>query len=219
MGTDELQKEGWQKCPANVFWGEIAPTDHLVQIYENDGVILDALEGFVTTGFLDGESVIIIATETHLQALSERLENKNFDLDKLKSTHQYIPLDATKVLSMFMVNGWPDETLFLTTVKEIIALARGTTNRKTRAYGEMVALLWAQGFNGATVHLEYLWHKFCSSETFCLFCAYPKTGFTQDIAASIEHICSSHSMVISGLEKSKTEIFYKSTEGLYVSTI
>ena len=219
MGTDDQKKDGWQKCQANVFWGEIAPTDHLVQIYENDDVVLDSLEGFVATGFLDDESVIIIATEQHLNALNERLEAQNFDLDKLKTDHQYIPLDANEVLSKFMVNGWPDEALFMKTVKNVIALARGKTNRKTRAYGEMVAILWAQGFNGATVHLEYLWHKFCSTETFCLFCAYPKTGFTQDIVASIEHICSSHTMIVSGLERSKTAVFYKSSKEINASTI
>jgi len=37
----------WQQSTSHVFWGEIAPSDHLVQIYENDDVILDSLQGFV----------------------------------------------------------------------------------------------------------------------------------------------------------------------------
>jgi hypothetical protein len=28
---------------ARIFWGEIAPCDHLVQIYEEEGAFLDAL--------------------------------------------------------------------------------------------------------------------------------------------------------------------------------
>lgn len=219
MNNEDLMKNGWQKCQANVFWGEIAPTDHLVQIYEHDEILLDSLEGFVSSGFLDGESVIIIASESHLKALNDRLQSNSYDLEKLKKTGQYLPLDANEVLSRFMVNGWPDEQLFMETVESILALARGKENRKTRAYGEMVAILWAQGLNGATVHLEYLWHKFCSKEIFCLFCAYPKIGFTQDIVTSIEHICSSHTMIIAGLEKSKTEVFYKSAKKTDVSTI
>src|SRR5688500_19228341 len=55
-----------------------------------------------------------------------------------------------------------------------------TLFRSVRAFGEMVAVLWANGHNGATVRLEHLWHAFCQSEAFSLFCAYPKTGFTQD---------------------------------------
>ena len=30
---------------SEVFWGEIAPCEHLVQIYEESGVFLDSLEG------------------------------------------------------------------------------------------------------------------------------------------------------------------------------
>jgi hypothetical protein len=111
-----------------------------------------------------------------------------------------------------MRSGWPDKELFFKFINEIIAEARGNNNRKVRAYGEMVAILWEQGYNGATVQLEHLWNKFCESEVFCLFCAYPKTGFTQDIELSIGHICSTHSMQISGNENSKTEIFYKNAQ-------
>jgi len=102
--------------------------------------------------------------------------------------------------------------LFFTTVKHIIALASSKSNRPVRAYGEMVAILWAQGHSGATVKLEQLWNKFCATEAFCLFCAYPKSGFTQNTEISLEHICSTHTMVISGIEKSKTEVFYKSAQ-------
>ena len=30
-----------------VFWGEMSPCDHLVQIYQDDEILLDSLEGFV----------------------------------------------------------------------------------------------------------------------------------------------------------------------------
>ena len=36
---------------ADVFWGEISPCEHLVQIYQDEGVFLNALEGFVAGGF------------------------------------------------------------------------------------------------------------------------------------------------------------------------
>ena len=37
-----------------VFWSEIPPCDHLVQIYETEGVWLDSLEGFVQCDALSG---------------------------------------------------------------------------------------------------------------------------------------------------------------------
>jgi hypothetical protein len=204
-----MDTDAWKKCNANVFWGEIAPTDHIVQVYDTDDVVLDSLEGFAVSGLSAGDSVVIIATRKHLRALNKRLEVNGFDLEPYINTHQYMPLDAEETLSKFMVDGWPDEALFMQTVNYIIARAHGTNNRRVRAYGEMVAILWGQGYAGATVHLEHLWNRFCATEAFCLFCAYPKSGFTQDVNTSINHICSVHTMVVSGLERSKTEVFYK----------
>ena len=198
----------WQSSKTRVFWGEIAATDHLVQIYENDEDFLDLLESFVCDGINANDCVIIIATSSHLSCLETRLMLKGLDVKSLCKDHQYIPLNAQETLSKFMVNGQPDEILFNATVSDIIKIA-DNKNRQVRAFGEMVALLWAQGFSGATMELEILWNKFCASEAFCLLCAYPKSGFTQDINASISSICCSHAKMISGLDKSKREIFYQ----------
>ena len=73
-----------------------------------------------------------------------------------------------------------------------------------------MALLWAEGKVGATVRLEQLWNKFCESEAFCLFCAYPERGFTQDASESLIHICGAHAKIISGAHKDAKQIFYKS---------
>lgn len=204
-------KNEWKQAKADIFWGEIAPCDHVLQIYENDGVFLDALSGFVGGAINANEACIVIATDNHLKALEIRLENYGVHIETLVSEERYIPLNAEEILSRFMINGWPDEKLFTQTISGILKKARGKTQRGIRAFGEMVALLWAQGNNGATVQLEHLWNEFCSREAFCLFCAYPKVGFTEDIADSINHICCAHSKMIGGSEKQLTEIFYKET--------
>ena len=201
---DNLQ---WKKTGADIFWGEIAPCDHVVQIYENDGIFLDALTGFVGGGINGGECVIVIATENHLNALNSRLRDYGISIDTLINDDRYIPVEAEEVLSKFMVDEWPDEKLFMQTISSL--LIRGQSKgRQIRAFGEMVALLWAKGMNGATVRLEYLWNKYCEQHEFCLFCAYPKTGFTQDINESIMNICSCHTKMIGGNEKQLTEVVY-----------
>lgn len=203
-----IKENNWLKSNIQDFWGEIAPCDHLLQIYDNDLVFLSSLEGFAGSGFLAGDSVIIIATTAHINALNERLIHQGFDLNKLINEKKYIPLDAEKTLSKFMINNWPDEVLFVDFVRGLMKTAK-QNNRKVRAFGEMVALLWAKGNNGATVRLEYLWNEFCAKEGFCLFCAYPKTGFTQSATDSLQHICSAHSKIISGETGASTEIIYK----------
>jgi len=198
----------WQQSKSDVFWGEIAPCDHVIQIYENDGVFLDALAGFVGGGINSGDCCIVIATDAHIAALENRLISYGIQVHDLITENRYIPLNAHEILSKFMVNDWPDEALFNKTISEL--LEKGScNNRKIRAFGEMVALLWAQGHSGATVQLEHLWNRYCEKQSFCLFCAYPKSGFTDDINTSVLHICGHHSKMISGKDKQLTEISYK----------
>src|SRR5687767_10575 len=124
----------WTKSRSDIFWGEIAPCDHVIQIYENDGVFLDALAGFVGGGINAGDCCIVIATDSHLKALEARLSSYGIQIHDLVSENRYIPLNAQETLNKFMVNGWPDEVLFNKTVSELIE--RGScNNRAVRAFG------------------------------------------------------------------------------------
>jgi hypothetical protein len=211
MYSLKINNGEWAASSSEVFWGEIAPCEHVVQIYENDEGFLDLLTGFVSNGVNVGECAVVIATTAHLKALDERLAASGYAVPSLISGTQYIPLDAEETLAKFMVNDWPDESLFHKVIREVIMKAKGNS-RKVRAFGEMVAILWAKGYVGATVRLEYLWNKFCENEAFCLFCAYPESGFTQDAAESVMHICNAHTKMITGGGKGKEHVFYKPVE-------
>ncbi len=202
----------WKKANTDIFWGEIAPCDHILQIYENDEIFLDTLTRFIGGGINTGDSSIIISTQNHLDAVNNGLKNHGINVDALISDNSFIPLNAQETLSKFMINGWPDEYLFNQTVSQLLKKAQGANKRKVRAFGEMVAILWAQGYNGATVQLEHLWNNFCQKEAFCLFCAYPKSGFTDDMSDSLNNICSAHAKIIKGSQKHLSEIFYKETK-------
>jgi DcmR-like sensory protein len=200
----------WKNSKTDVFWAEIAPCDHVIQIYENDAIFLDALAGFVGGGISAGDCVVVIATQQHLKALETRLLSYGIFVGSLIAEDRYIPLDAEKTLAKFMINGWPDEALFTKTVSGIIETAH-KNKRRVRAFGEMVALLWAEGYSGATVHLEHLWNDFCEKAALCLFCAYPKSGFTEDLNTSIMSICGAHSKMIRRSDISLSELEYKIT--------
>jgi len=184
-----------ERCQ-EAFWAEIAPCEHLLQIYEEDGVLLDTLTGFVGGGLRAGEGVIVIATLSHLSNLDNRLEAADIDVYAARARDQYIPLEAEAALKRFVVHGWPDEVRFAETIGAILTRAK-RNGRKVRAFGEMVALLWARGETAATVRLEHLWNKLSQAEEFSLFCAYPKVCNTQGAAASMHEICAAHSRIIS----------------------
>jgi len=182
---------------SEISWAEIYPREHLVQIYQEEGAFADSLEAFVAGGLRAGESVIVIATSEHLCELESRLLKHSIDLIAADLSEQFIALEASAVLAKFMVNGWPDDVLFEQVVMGLLKRA-GKGGRRVRAFGEMVAMMWARGQTAAAVHLERLWHKLCHKRGFSLFCAYPRNGFTENADASIREICAAHSKYILG---------------------
>lgn len=180
-----------------IFWGEISPCEHAVQIYGDDAIFMDALSGFLGAGLAAGEAAIAIASPAHLEGLEARLEKRGIDLASARHHQRYFGLPAERILRDFMVDGWPDEERFVQVITTLLDQAR-RGGRGVRAFGEMVALLWADGHAAATVRLEHLWNKLCTRERFPLFCAYPKAGFTNDPTRSLRELCAAHSRVYYG---------------------
>lgn len=181
---------------ATNFWAEMAPCDHVVHIYGDDSVFLDALEGFVGAGLQAGEAGIVIATPLHIHGLEARLRGRGIDVEHARADGRLITCPADDTLDRFMVNDWPDEKLFLQTIRAVLDRARGPGNRKIRAFGEMVAILWSRGLIGATLQLEVLWNALIRDESFPLFCAYPRDGFTKNPVESLADIRSLHSRAV-----------------------
>ncbi|HEY4386628.1 MAG TPA: PAS domain S-box protein, partial [Ktedonobacteraceae bacterium] len=74
-----------------------------------------------------------------------------------------------------------------------------------RIFGEMVALLWAQGNRAAAIRLEDLWNELGQAYAFSLFCAYPMQGFGGSThEAQFSQICQQHSQVV--LPESYTQL-------------
>jgi hypothetical protein len=206
MKTAVLHQNHWEQTNMQEFWGNIASHDHLVQFYDHEKSFLDTLEGFTGSGLLAGETVIVIATRAHLDALNARLQQHGFDLIALVASDQYIPLDAIDTLNLFMVNDKPDKSLFDYHIKGLINQIR-KDGRKMRAFGEMVAVLWADGQYDATVELENLWCDLHHADAFSLYCAYPKASMPLS-TTHLNAICQSHTMLIEGEMGMTTEVQY-----------
>jgi signal transduction histidine kinase/ActR/RegA family two-component response regulator len=177
-------------------WSEMSESEHFVQFYETDGFLLNSLSGFVGAGLRAGEAVIVIATKEHRVGLDELLKGSGLDIFSARATGQYISLDAGETLSKFMVDGQPDAELCFQIVGSIIERAAQGRPR-VRIFGEMVALLWAEGNCDAAIHLEELWNNLGKIHPFSLFCAYTLNGFNgEEFAERLGHVCAGHSRVI-----------------------
>lgn len=180
------------------FWGQLAETEHAVQVYRDDDTFLDCLESFVGAGLRSGESVVIIATAAHLHELEKRLRRGWIDLDRCRWQERYIAVLAPETLAKFMVDGAPNEELFHTTVGEMIGRARGL-GRKLRAFGEMVGVLWAEGNSDGALKVEHLWTRLQAEMKFPLFCAYSRAQLpAANLESDIQAICRAHSRIVPG---------------------
>jgi PAS domain S-box-containing protein len=181
---------------AHVHCSDMGESEHFVQFYEDDAFLVGSVGAFVGGGLGAGNGAIVIATQAHREALEERLEAQGLNLDVVKRRGQYVPLDAAETLAKFMVNDLPDEELFIESVGGLVAeTARG--RRGLRAFGEMVALLWAEGNGAAAIRLEELWNELGKVHSFSLFCAYPMSDFRGEAKGEpFIHICKEHSRVI-----------------------
>ena len=86
-------------------------------------------------------------------------------------------IDAADTLAKFMGDGLPDcASVQGVCAGECIAQL-AADGRHVHAFGEMVALLWAEGKRHAAIRLEELWNELGKSHRFALFCAYPMASF------------------------------------------
>ena len=173
---------------------------HVVQLYSDDGVLLDVLSRFIAGAIAVGDAGIVIATKAHHEGLSARLKALGLDSSQAIRQGRYILLDAEDMVSPLMQNGRLNETCFNEIVGEALTRARAATGCKESriaVFGELVALLWAQGKAQEAIRVEQLWNGLAQKHYFSLLCAYPTTGFDND--PHIEpflKMCAQHSGVV-----------------------
>lgn len=179
-----------------VNWGEIGKSEHFVQFYDEDEFLVESVSAFIGFALGAGDGALVIATEAHRKALAARLIEKGLDLGALTQHGQYVALDAADTLAKFMINGRPDAVLFEEVVGGVVRQV-GSKQPNIKAFGEMVALLWAEGNGAAAIRLEELWNELGKTHSFSLFCAYPLGGFHGEAnGPAFTHICDKHARVL-----------------------
>ena len=169
---------------------------HLVEFYETDEFLADSVRDYLLPALRQGDAGIVVATPDHERLFCSGLADAGIDVEAAKATGQLVMLDAAETLARFMVDGEPDGTRFRTVIGGLIAGAAAGP-RGVRVYGEMVALLWANGEVAAAITLEDLWNDLSQTHPFSLFCAYPLRAFDRDSStAGFRRVCQQHSKVI-----------------------
>ncbi len=166
---------------------------HLVEFYESEGILADSVRDYLEPALRQDEAVVVVATRRHRDLFEGALVGAGVDVEGARRAARYLDVDAEELLSRFMVDGVPDPNGFQTVVGSLIAGA-ASSGRAVRIYGEMVAVLWAEGNVAAAIALEDLWNDLGCSHPFSLLCAYPTTAFDPIAATGLfRTICEQHS--------------------------
>src|SRR5579884_2013954 len=166
-------------------WSTIRDRSHYVQFYENDIFLLESIKKYIDTG----DAAIVIATSEHRLPLEKIIKNNN-------QKKKYIFLDASETLDKFMIDGLPDAGLFDSVVGGLVREV-SKKYKNIRAYGEMVAILWANGNKMGAIRLEELWNNLQKQLSFTLYCAYPMNDIGGTEASdNFSHVCTTHSDVL-----------------------
>ena len=185
-----------QKLAPRSHWSGMHEAEHFVQFCETDAFLIHSIGEYIGTGLREGDACIVLATKPHREGLEERLLEDGLEVAAARAQNQYIAIDAAEMLAKLMVNGVLEPERFAEVMRGVIGQA-GQGRRHIRIFGELVALLWAEGNRTAAIRLEELWNQLAKTHSFTLFCAYPMQGFGRGVyEAEFTEVCRQHSQVI-----------------------
>jgi PAS domain S-box-containing protein len=177
-----------------------ARDQHMVQFYVDEDFLTDLLSRFIGGALVAGDAAVVIATASHQAELERKLSARGLNTSLAALEGRYLVLNASDTLARLTAAGSVDEARFRATVGEVLAQARNATAGKdcrTVVFGELVALLWAQGKVQEAIRVEQLWNDLAQSYSFSLLCAYPILGFNKEMYIEpFLKICGEHSSII-----------------------
>ena len=181
------------KAPWNDRLAEPLAREHLVHLYEDDGVLVEAVALYAGRGLGKGEAVVLVATADHLDAIERTLAAAGLEPADLKAWGQLVCIEAAPLLARFLDQGDIDAQRFEAILSDILASVRGGGRfTRVRVYGEMVNLLWRHN-HPATRRLEELWNQAIEAHGLSLLCGYrvhggDERGIPADLTALHSHL-------------------------------
>lgn len=167
--------------------------EHLVQFYDTDDELLNAVVPFIAEGLDAGEAILVIATEPHRLALERALAKLDRDLGPAIADGTYLTVDANAIMGYLQDHerGHISPAEFDATIGTLVR-RQVDAGRSLRAYGEIVALLWERGDASGAIALEAMWNDVRERHPFTLFCGYP---VVEEQLGAVKQVCRAHSFV------------------------
>jgi hypothetical protein len=162
----------------------------VVSFYADEAELIATAAAFIAAGLAAGEPASVIATPQHRSALATALNRSGVDQRVLRDPDRYRVFDAATLLESLFVGGEMVAEQLHAALPAVLGPGR------PRVFGEMVALLWAQGDVAAAIRLEQLWNEAAELTSFSLLCSYPTSVLADSSGvAEISRVCAAHDHV------------------------
>jgi len=174
------------------------PDGHIVQLYQDEGFLGEAVSHFAAEGLAQGDAVILVATGPHWDLLSGCLAGKGLDVAALRHQGQLLLLDADDTLPTFLARNMPDATTFKGLARATIAKARaGSRSGRVRWWGEMVNVLFVNGNGRGSTRLEELFDEVAHEESIAIFCSFLMDPLDPKVyEGPLQDVCGTHAHLI-----------------------
>ena len=167
----------------------LAPCFHVVQFYGHDDELAAGVVPYLAEALDAGGVAIVIATEAHRQAFAAGLGPTG------EAAARLILLDAAEAMDTLLVDGRLAVHRFDKLIGDLVRDAT-TGGGPVHAFGEIVSLMWAEGYVTAALDLEDLWNGLGREVDFGLYCAYPVASMAEGDADAFPAVCARHSAVV-----------------------
>jgi hypothetical protein len=168
----------------------------VVQFYGHDGELAECVGRYLGETVDTGGVAIVIATESHRRDFAATMAGLGIDVMLATANGDLLMLDAAEAMDALLINGRLAPHRFDKLIGDLIREAT-ETGRPVRAFGEIVALMWADGHVAAALELEELWNGLGQEAMFTLYCAYPLASVEGEGDVDAFHeVCRQHSAVV-----------------------
>jgi hypothetical protein len=182
--------------------------DHEVAVYETVRELGGRVAAFVAAGLATGERCLMLARPTLRLAVDDALLALGVDVVEAERAGDYVPMDAQTTLDRFLVDGVPNAERFMALASESMP----DDDRPTRAYGEMVSLLWERGDVVSALQLEALWTAYSRGRPISIMCSYPVSAVSHADLGDVARLCELHTDVAYAGDYALTELTADSSD-------
>jgi hypothetical protein len=172
------------------------PKTHIVYPYSNFDQIVPAVARFTEEGITRGDSIVLLVTGEHRQAIVERLISDSVDARALEEKGRLIFLNAA---NNRLLSDHPTPAAFDAVVGAAVRHGIDSApSGKVRVYGETVNEFCRHARAEEAVGLEELWNSLEESEHIPVLCSY-SLEMLQPVGQELrDRISQAHSHDLSG---------------------